>query len=90
MLFWLCFIVLIVGIGLITVGNMEWFDTRNENKLREFLYQNKYTIKSSGWITVIISGIIMVIMIIVIACNYIGVNARVEKTKNNTMPSHIK
>lgn len=48
------------------------------------------TIGYSGWVTVVVSGIIMVIMIIVFACNYIGVNAQVEKTKNNTMPSHIK
>lgn len=81
MLFWLCLTVLIVGIGLVTVGKMEWFDTRNENKLREFLYQNNYTIESSGWITVVISGIIMVIMVIVFACSYIGINAQVEKTK---------
>ena len=54
MLFWLCLIVLIVGIGLVTIGKMEWFDTRNENKLRKFLYQNDYTIKSSGWVTVCI------------------------------------
>jgi len=31
MLFWLCLIVLIVGIGLVAVGKMEWFDARNEN-----------------------------------------------------------
>lgn len=79
MLFWLCFIVLIVGIGLITVGNMEWFDAKN--KLTKFLYQNDYAIQTSGWITAVVSGIIMVIMIIAIACNYIGVNARVEKNK---------
>lgn len=35
MLFWLCLIVLIVGIGLVIVGKMEWFDTRNEDKLRK-------------------------------------------------------
>lgn len=60
MLFWLCLIVLIVGIGLVTVGKMEWFDTRNENKLREFLYQNDDTIESSGWVTIAVSGIIMI------------------------------
>ena len=65
MLFWLCLIVLIVGIGLVIVGKMEWFDTRNENKLRKFLYKNDCTIKSFGWVTVVISGIIMVIMIFV-------------------------
>lgn len=81
MLFWLCLIVLIVGIGLVIVGKMEWFDTRNKNKLRKFLYQNDCTIKSFGRVTVVISGIIMVIMIVVFACAYIGVNAQVERNK---------
>lgn len=81
MLFWLCLIILIVGIGLVIVGKMKWFDTRNENKLRKFLYQNNCTIKSFGWGTVIISGIIMVIMIVIFACIYIGVNAQVERNK---------
>lgn len=81
MLFWLCLIVLIIGIGLVIIGKMEWFDTRNENKLRKFLYQNDHTIKSFGWGTVVISGIIMVIMIVVFACTYIGVNAQVERNK---------
>lgn len=81
MLFWLCLIVLIVGIGLVIVGQMEWFDTRNKNKLRKFLYHNDDTIKISGLVTVVVSGIIMVIMIFVFACNYIGVNAQVEKNK---------
>lgn len=81
MLFWLCLILLIVGIGLVIVGNMEWFDTRNENKLRKFLYQNDDIIEYSGWVTAVVSGIIMAIMIIVFACDYIGVNAQVEKNK---------
>lgn len=81
MLFWLCLVVLIVGIGLVTVGKMEWFDTRNENKLRKFLYQNDDTIKCSGWVTVVASGITMAIMVIAIVYNYIGVNAQVEKSK---------
>lgn len=81
MLFWLCLVVLIVGIGLITVGKMEWFDTRNENKLRKFLYQNDDIIEYYGRATVVVSGIIMAIMFIVFACNYIGVNAQVEKSK---------
>lgn len=81
MLFWLCLIVLIIGIGLVIVGKMEWFDTRNENKLRKFLYQNDDTIKSFGWVTVAISGFIIVIMIVFFACSYIGVNAQVGKNK---------
>lgn len=89
MLFWLCLIVLIVGIGLVTVGKMEWFDTRNENKLRKFLYQNDDIIEYSGWVTVVVSGIIMVIMIIVFACNYIGVNAQVEKKQRTIQCHHI-
>lgn len=52
-----------------------------KNKLRKFLYQNDDTIESSGWATVVLSGFIMVIMIIVFVCNYIGINAQVEKTK---------
>lgn len=81
MLFWLCLIALIVGIGLVAVGKMEWLDARNENKLRKFLYQNADTIEYSGWIATAVSGIIMVFMIIFFACNYIGVNAQVEKNK---------
>ena len=86
MLFWLCLIVLIVGIGLVVVGKMEWFYTRNENKLRKFLYQNDDTIEYSGWATIAISGIIMTIMIIVFTYNYIGVNAQVEKAKELIIP----
>lgn len=89
MLFLLCLIVLIVGIGLITVGNMEWFDARNKNKLTKFLYQNDYAIQTSGWITAVVSGIIMVFMIIAIACNYIGVNAQVEKKQRTIQCHHI-
>lgn len=81
MLFWLCLIVLIVGIGLVIVGNMEWFDNRNENKLRNFLYHNDNIIECSGWITVVASGIIMAVMVIILAYNYTGVNAQVEKSK---------
>ena len=81
MLFWLCLIILIVGIGLVAIGKMERFDTRNENKLRKFLYQNNGAIECYGWVTVVVSGFIMAIMIIVFACNYIGVNAQVEKNK---------
>ena len=81
MLFWLCLIILIVGIGLITIGKMGWFDIRNENNLRKFLYQNDDTIEISGWVTVVVSGIIMVIMVIFLVCNYIGVNAQVEESK---------
>lgn len=81
MLFWLCLIILIIGIVLIIIGNMEWFDTRNKNKLRNFLYQNDDTIRCFGWITTLISGFIMLIMIVCITSVYIQANARVEKLK---------
>lgn len=81
MLFWLCLIILIIGIGLIVIGEKDWYDTRNDNKLRRFLYRNDNIIKNSGRITIAVSGIIMVIMIIIFACNYIGVKAQVEKNK---------
>lgn len=55
MLFWLCLIVLIVGIVLVTVRD--------------------------SWVTVIVSGFIMAVMVIVLVGNYIGVNAQVEKLK---------
>lgn len=81
MLFYLCLIILIIGIGLIVVGEMDWYATRNDNKLRRFLYGNDNTIKNSGRITIAVSITIIVIMIIVFACNYIGVNAQVERNK---------
>ena len=81
MLFWLCFIVLMIGIGLIILGNKVWFDTKKDSKLRNFVYKYDDIIAYSGIFMFVTSSIIMAVMIILFACNYIGVNAQVEKYK---------
>ena len=79
MLFWLCLIILIIGIGLIAAGCIDW--NYKKNKLFNFLYDNDDTLKIVGGITTFISGFIMIIMIIILCCMYIGIDARVEQSK---------
>ena len=79
MLFWLCLIILIIGIGLIVIGCIDW-DYR-KNKLFDFLYDNDDTLKFIGGITTFISGVIMMIMIAILCCTYIGIDATVEQSK---------
>ena len=85
MLFWLCLIILIIGIALIIIGNIEWYNPLHEPKagikLKKFLYYNNGLFKCYGWITTLISGFIMLIMIVCITSVYIQANARVEKLK---------
>lgn len=81
MLFWLCLIVLIIGVEFIILGNKLWFNTEKNSKLKNFVYQHGEIIELSGIFLFIISGIIMAVMIILFACNYIGVDAQVEKYK---------
>ena len=85
MLFWLCLIILIIGIALIIIGNIEWYNHLHEPKagikLKKFLYYNNGLFKCYGWITTLISGFIMLIMIVCITSVYIQANARVEKLK---------
>ena len=79
MLFWLCLVILIVGIGLIVAGYIDW--NYEKNKLFDFLYDNDDTLKLIGGITTFISGFIMIIMITILCCMYIGIDARVEQSK---------
>ena len=79
MLFWLCLIILIIGIGLIAAGCIDW--NYKKNKLFNFLYDNDDTLKFIGGITTFISGFIMIIMITILCCMYIGIDARVEQSK---------
>ena len=79
MLFWLCLIILIIGIGLIAAGCIDW--NYKKNKLFNFLYDNDDTLKIVGGITTLISGFIMIIMITILCCMYIGIDARVEQSK---------
>ena len=79
MLFCLCLIILIIGIGLIAVGRIDW--NYKKNKLFDFLYCNDDTLEIIGGITTFISGLIMIIMIIILCCMYTGIDARVEQSK---------
>ena len=79
MIFWLCLAILIIGIGLIVIGCIDW--DYEKNKLFDFLYDNDDTLKFIGGITTFISGFIMIIMITILCCMYIGIDARVEQSK---------
>ena len=79
MIFWLCLAILIIGIGLIVIGYIDW--DYEKNKLFDFLYDNDDTLKFIGGITTFISGFIMIIMITILCCMYIGIDARVEQSK---------
>ena len=79
MLFWLFVIILAVGIGLIVVGCIEW--DYKKNKLFDFLYDNDGPFKIIGGITTIIGGLVMAIMVTIMCYSFIGVDARVEQSK---------
>ena len=79
MIFWLCLAILIIGIGLIVIGYIDW--DYEKNKLFDFLYDNDNTLKLIGCIITFISGFIMIIMITILCCMYIGIDARVKQSK---------
>ena len=79
MLFWLFIIILAVGIGLIVVGCIEW--DYEKNKLFDFLYDNGEYFKLIGGITTFIGGFVLLIMLVVIPCMYIGIDAKAEQSK---------
>ena len=81
MLFWLCLVILIVGIGLIVAGYIDW--NYEKNKLFDFLYDNDDTLIFIGCITTLISGFVIAIMLVVLPYMYIGIDARVEQLKEN-------
>ena len=79
MIFWLCLAILIIGIGLIMIGCIDW--DYKKNKFFNFLYYNDDTLKFIGGIATFISGFIMIIMITILCCMYIDIDARVERSK---------
>ena len=79
MIFWLCLAILIIGIGLIKIGYIDW--DYKKNKFYNFLYYNDDTLKFIGGITTFISGSIVIIMITILCCMYIGIDAKVEQSK---------
>lgn len=78
MWFWLFIIILIIGIGLIVVGNMNW-----HRDINEFLYYNDDKIAVAGWITSIISGIVVLIMLICIIDSCANVEAKLERSRED-------
>ena len=81
MLFWLCLVILIIGFGLIVAGCINW--NYKKNKLFNFLYDNDEILKLIGGIITFISGFVIAIMLVVLPCMYIGIDARVEQLKEN-------
>ena len=79
MIFWLFLAILIIGIGLIVISYIDW--DYEKNRLFDFLYDNDDTLIFIGVITTFISGFIMIIMITILCCKYIGIDARVEQSK---------
>lgn len=79
MIFWLCLAILIIGIGLIVVGCIDW--DYEKNKLFDFLYDNDDNLMVIGGVTTIVSGFVMIIMLTILCCMYIGIDARVEQSK---------
>ena len=79
MIFWLCLAILIIGIGLLVIGCINW--SYKKNTLFDFLYYNDDTLRFIGDIITFISGFIIVSMIIILCCMYIGIDARVEQSK---------
>lgn len=76
MLFWLFVIILLVGIGLIVVGSKSW-----DRKKYYFLYKHDDDIKTVGSWTTGISALVLVIMLFFLCCQYINIDAYVEKNK---------
>ena len=79
MLFWLCLIILIIGIGLIVIGCIKW--DYKKNKFYNFLYKKDDNFKFIGCMITLIDVFILAIMFTILSCMYIGVDARVEKSK---------
>lgn len=76
MLFWLFVVSLSVGIGLIVVVSKNW-----DRKKHYFLYKHGYDIRTVGNLITGISAVVLVIMISILCCQYINLDAYVEKNK---------
>ena len=76
MLFWIFLISLVIGIGLIVVGNTSW----NREK-HPFLWNNDCNIGLVGKVITVITGIVFAIMIFILCGQYISVNAYLEKNR---------
>ena len=76
MLFWITLIVLLVGIGLIVAGSINWDCTKHH-----FLWYYDEELGFLGCITALISGIIAAVMLVVIIVSNVGIDAQIERHK---------
>lgn len=76
MWFWLFVIILVICVGLIVVGNMEW-----DYKKNKFLYYKSDNIAFAGVITSVISGVILLTMLIFIIISHTNVEANLERNR---------
>lgn len=76
MLFWLFVIILVIGIALIVVGNINW-----DSDKHHFLYWHDGDIGGAGMIITVISGIVLIIMTTILCCSHFNVDAKVAANK---------
>ena len=69
-------ITLVIGVGMIIVGNISW-----SYKNHKFLYYHDGSIALAGWITSIISGLVVLIMLIYVIDSHTNVNAKLEQNR---------
>ena len=95
MLFWLCLIILIMGLGLLGIGSINWYEIKynekkkkgkkkeeqKENKLVNFFYQNDDVFLGIGSLITLIMGLTVLVMSIILLTNSIGIDAEIEESK---------
>lgn len=79
MLFWLIVMVLVIGIILCVLGSKRW--DYDKNKFNNFMYDHDDCVQMCGGMTILVDGLILAIAVVVLSCNFIGVNAKVEQYK---------
>lgn len=75
MWFWLFIIILLIGICLVIVGSINWYQKNN------FLYNWDESIKTIGCMVSAISSTVVVIMLIIILCSYTNLEAKLEEDR---------
>ena len=71
MLFWIFVIILLVGIGCIVLGSVNW-----DYEKHHFLWFNEQNFAETGAIIAVISGIAVIVMLIVIIISHSAVDAQ--------------
>jgi hypothetical protein len=83
MLFWLFIIILIIGIGLVILSKKmdDYYYKRDAKEKLKEICANDDIVRGIGIASISISSIVLVIMILVLCCSYIGVDAYIEEKK---------